>query len=237
MGWEPAGARRGDSGSAGSPGSRGGSSDNPRDPSPHRDPARALPLLPPPALVPRLVPGPAGQPQRRLGSHHRMARARLRRRPPGRAARPQRSRARRGPRPLPAAVGCPPGSFMAWPAAGTGLVRCPWRIRRASRWMMREAGRWTRRRPGGTGATGRGGRSTWSWRRCLHAGRRPIVRFRKCEPQRPPRYAGPPGTLSGGGAGHRALLGGACWPARRGVLVPRWPNRCGWWLGCRYSAL
>ena len=97
--WEPADTRRGETGAAGSPGSRGRSSDNPRGPSPHREPARALHLLRP-ALVPRLVRGrPAAR--RRLASHHHMARARLRRRPPGRAARPQRSRARRGPRPLP----------------------------------------------------------------------------------------------------------------------------------------
>ena len=139
MGWEPAGARRGNSGSAGSPGSRGGSSDNPRDPSPTPG-TGASPSSVTPALLPRLVPGrPAAQ--RRLASHHRMARARLRRRPPGRAAQPQGSRARRArgrSRRCRLSAGFPswPGLLLVpgWPAArgGSSGRAVGWRGRRAA---------------------------------------------------------------------------------------------------------
>jgi hypothetical protein len=76
-----------------------------------------------------------------------------------------------GPQAAPAAAGRQPGSLMAWPAAGTGLARCPRRIR-GEPVDDAGAGPLDAAASLSTGAVGRGGRSTWSWRRCLRAGRR-----------------------------------------------------------------
>lgn len=46
-----------------------------------------------------------------------------------------------------------------------------------------------------------------------------------------------PGTLSGVGPVSGVVEGRLLTGARPGVLVRRWPNCCGRWPGCRYSAL
>jgi hypothetical protein len=217
-----------DSGSAGSPGSRAGSSDDPHDPSPHREPVRGLHLLRP-APLPRLVRArPAAQ--RRLASHPHMVRARLLRR--RRAEQRDRKDHKHG-RARGRSRGCRLSARFPH-----GLARCPWRIRRASRWMVRGAGplhaaasvghRRHRRRREEYLSSGGG---------ACAPGRRAIVQFRKCEPSahlvmrdRQERY---PGWDWVSGVVVGCLPAWAC----PGVLVRKWPDCCGRWPGCRYSAL
>ena len=235
MGWEPAGARRGNSGSAGSPGSRGGSSDNPRDPSPTPG-TGASPSSVTPALLPRLVPGrPAAQ--RRLASHHRMARARLRRRPPGRAAQPQGSRARRArgrSRRCRLSAGFPswPGLLLVpgWPAArgGSSGRAVGWRGRRAAGRGGVPGVQAPSAAAGGVPGPGGGICAPGADRSFGSGSANPRAHLVIWDRQE--RYPGWD-WVSGMAVG--------CLPAgaRPGVLVRRWPNRCARVAGCRYSPM
>jgi hypothetical protein len=119
--WEPADTQTGDKGAAGSPGSRGGSSDNPRDPSPTpRTGASPSPVTPRARAAAGLR--PAGQPApSRIASPHGPGQIAAAAAGPSSAA--ARITGAAGPEAAPAAAGCLPGSLMACPAAGTGLAR------------------------------------------------------------------------------------------------------------------
>jgi hypothetical protein len=231
---EPADTRRGETGAAGSPGSRGRSSDNPRGPSPHREPARALHLLRP-ALVPRLVPGrPAAPAPSRIAPPHgpgQIAAA---------AARPSSATAKikstAGPEAAPAAAGLsarfPHRPSCCWYRAGPLPVADPADepVDGAGAGPLDAAASW------GTGAVGRGGRSTWFRRRCLRRAPGRSVWFGKFESP-VPLCSGLQGSLSGVGLGTGVVEGclpaGArpvCWCEDGQVAAAVGP-------GCRYSAL